>query len=91
MLLYYDLLDSTIGVMSSLFGIVNSIRPLCILLRMRWRSVGLRKSRCIGENPVFPQVIYQKEAWIFVTCLEQMLAQRCPLSRDTECFQKKIN
>ena len=32
MLFYYDLLDSTIGVMSSLFGIVNSIRPLCILL-----------------------------------------------------------
>ena len=32
MLFYYDLLHSTIGVMSSLFGIVNSIRPLCILL-----------------------------------------------------------
>ena len=32
MLFYYDLLDSTISVMSSLFGIVNSIRPLCILL-----------------------------------------------------------
>ena len=32
MLFYYDLLDSTIIVMSSLFGIVNSIRPFCILL-----------------------------------------------------------
>ena len=32
MLFYYDLLDSIIGVMSSLFGIVNSIRPFCILL-----------------------------------------------------------
>ena len=32
MLFYYDLLDSTTGVMSSLFGIVNSIRPFCILL-----------------------------------------------------------
>ena len=32
MLLYYDLLDSTIGVMSSLSGIVNSIRLFCILL-----------------------------------------------------------
>ena len=32
MLFYSDLLDSTIGVMSSLFGIVNSIRPFCILL-----------------------------------------------------------
>ena len=40
---------------------------------MRWRTLGLRKSRCIGENPVFPQVIYQKKDWIFVTCLEQML------------------
>ena len=32
MLLYFDLLDSTIGVISSLLGIVNSICPLCILL-----------------------------------------------------------
>ena len=32
MLFYYDLLDSTIGVMSSLFGIVNFICPFCILL-----------------------------------------------------------
>ena len=32
LLFYYDLLDSTIGVMSYLFCIVNSIRPLCILL-----------------------------------------------------------
>ena len=32
MLFYYDLLDSTISVMSSLFGIVNSIRPFCIFL-----------------------------------------------------------
>ena len=32
MLFYYDLLDSIIGVMSPLFGIVNSIRPFCILL-----------------------------------------------------------
>ena len=32
MLFYYDLLDSTIGIMSSLFGIVDSIRPFCILL-----------------------------------------------------------
>ena len=33
MLFYYDLLHSTIiGIMSSLFGIVNSIRPFCILL-----------------------------------------------------------
>ena len=32
MLFYYDLLDSTIGFMSSLFGIVNSIRPFCIFL-----------------------------------------------------------
>ena len=32
MLFYYDLLDSIVGVMSSLFGIVNSIRPFCILL-----------------------------------------------------------
>ena len=32
MLFYYDLLDSTIGVMSSLFGIVNFIRPFSILL-----------------------------------------------------------
>ena len=53
---------------------------------MRWRTLGLRKTRCIGENPVFPQVIYRKKAWIFVTCLEQM--QRWPLSRDTEYFQK---
>ena len=30
MLFYYDLLDSTIGVTSSLFDIVNSIRPFCI-------------------------------------------------------------
>ena len=37
-------------------------------------------------GPVFPQVIYRKKAWIFVTCLEQM--QRWPLSRDTEYFQK---
>ena len=42
-------------------------------VRMRWRTLGLRKTRCIGENPVFPQVIYRKKAWIFVTCLEQML------------------
>ena len=34
MLFYYDLLDSAIGVMSSLFGIVNSIRLFCILLRI---------------------------------------------------------
>ena len=34
MLFYYDLLHSAIGVMSSLFGIVNSIRLLCILLRI---------------------------------------------------------
>ena len=32
MLFYYDLLDSAIGVMSALFGSVNSIRPFCILL-----------------------------------------------------------
>ena len=33
LLFYYDLLDSTIiGVMSSLFGIVHSIRPFSILL-----------------------------------------------------------
>ena len=32
MLFYYDLLDSIVVVMSSLFGIVNSIRPFCILL-----------------------------------------------------------
>ena len=32
MLFYYDLLDSSIGIMSSLFGIVNSICPFCILL-----------------------------------------------------------
>ena len=33
LLFYYDLSDSTIiGVMSSLFGIVNSIRPFCIFL-----------------------------------------------------------
>ena len=32
MLFYYDLLDSIIDVMSSLFGIVNSILPFCILL-----------------------------------------------------------
>ena len=31
MLFYYHLLDSTIRDMSSLFGIVNSIRPFCIL------------------------------------------------------------
>ena len=40
---------------------------------MRWRTLGLRKSRCIRENPVFPHVIYRKKAWIFETCLEQML------------------
>ena len=32
MLFYYDLLDSIIGYMSPLFGIVNSIRLFCILL-----------------------------------------------------------
>ena len=32
MLFYYDLLDSIIGVMSSLFGTVNAIRPLYILV-----------------------------------------------------------
>ena len=32
MLFYYDLFDSAIDVMSALFGIVNSIRPFCILL-----------------------------------------------------------
>ena len=32
MLFYYDLLDSTIGVMSSLFDIVNFIRAFYILL-----------------------------------------------------------
>ena len=30
--IYYHLLDSAIGVTSSLSGIVNSIRPFCILL-----------------------------------------------------------
>ena len=32
MLFYYHLLDSAISVTSSLSGIVNSIRPFCILL-----------------------------------------------------------
>ena len=32
MLFYYDLLDFIIGVLCSLFGIVNSILPFCILL-----------------------------------------------------------
>ena len=32
MLFYYDLLDSTIGIMSSLFDIDNFIRPFYILL-----------------------------------------------------------
>ena len=57
------------------------------------KKIRLRKSRCIGENPVFPDVIYRLRiqiAWIFVTCLEQILRNADHSPVDTEYFQKNL-
>ena len=58
---------------TTIFSAIGTHYSLTEDVRMRWRTLGLRKSRCIRENPVFPHVIYRKKARIFETCLEQML------------------
>ena len=72
----YDLLDSTIGVMSSLFGIVNSIRP-SVVSKMGILEHSSNYQKCIKKTNKIPEYARDfKNEYLFVRGIDELILAR---------------